>query len=189
MQINNNAKYTFLIFFVILSTIFIYFKYFPNDKDLKSTEKNLEENYNSNIIEDVKYSSKDDNGNEYLINANKGEIDLSKPNVIYLTDVEAMIKQTDTDDIVINSDFGKYDSENFDTIFSKNVIIKSLKRRITGEYLELSLEKNLLLISRNVIYEDEENIMKSDVIEVDIKTKDTKIFMYDENNKVNIKNY
>ena len=31
--------------------------------------------------------------------------------------------------------------------------------------------------------------MKSDVIEVDIKTKDTKIFMYDENNKVNIKNY
>ena len=171
MQINNNAKYTFLIFFVILSTIFIYFKYFPNDKDLKSTEKNLEENYNSNIIEDVKYSSKDDNG-EYLINANKGEIDLQKP-IIYLTDVEAMIKQTDTDDIVINSDLENMIWK-FWYNFFKNVIIKSLKRRITGEYLELSLEKNLLLISRNVIYEDEENIMKSDVIEVDIKTKDTK---------------
>ena len=30
---------------------------------------------------------------------------------------------------------GKYNSENFDTIFSKNVIINYLDNKITGEYL------------------------------------------------------
>ena len=45
-----------------------------------------------------------------------------------------------------------------------------------------------MIISKNVIYTNLKNILKSDVIEINIKTKDTKIFMYEENNKVNIKN-
>ena len=61
--------------------------------------------------------------------------------------------------------------------------------KITGEYLDFSLEKNLMFISRNVIYTKEKNVMKSDVIEVDIQTKDTRVFMYKKDNKVNIKNY
>ena len=38
-----------------------------------------------------------------------------------------------------------------------------------------------------MIYTNLENIMKADVIEIDIKTKDTKIFMYEDEKKVNIK--
>ena len=45
-----------------------------------------------------------------------------------------------------------------------------------------------MIISKNVIYTNLENILKADVIEINIKTKDTKIFMYEENKKVNIKN-
>ena len=45
-----------------------------------------------------------------------------------------------------------------------------------------------MIISRNVIYTNLENILKADVVEINIKTKDTKIFMYEENKKVNIKN-
>ena len=45
-----------------------------------------------------------------------------------------------------------------------------------------------MIISRNVIYSNLENILKADVIEVDIETKDTKIYMYENNKKVNIKN-
>ena len=35
-----------------------------------------------------------------------------------------------------------------------------------------------MYISKNVIYHTE-NILKADIIQVDIKTKDTKIFMYE----------
>jgi hypothetical protein len=44
-----------------------------------------------------------------------------------------------------------------------------------------------MIISRNVIYTNLENILKADVIEMNVQTKDTKIFMYKNNEKVNIK--
>ena len=75
----------------------------------------------------------------------------------------------------------------FDTIFSKNVIVEYLENKITGEYLDFSLIKNRMIISNNVIYTNLENILRADVIEINIDTKDTKIFMYEENKKVNVK--
>ena len=39
-----------------------------------------------------------------------------------------------------------------------------------------------------MIYTNLENILKADVIEMNIKTKDTKIYMLENKKKVNIKN-
>ena len=89
--------------------------------------------------------------------------------------------------IEISSDFGKYNINNYDTIFSKNVIITYLENKITGGYLDFSWDKNLMIISKNVILENKNNTLKADVIELNIKSRDIKIFMYEENKKVNIK--
>ena len=43
-----------------------------------------------------------------------------------------------------------------------------------------------MIISKNVIYTNLENILKADVVEINLKTKDSKIFMYEKNKKVNI---
>ena len=138
-------------------------------------------------MEDVSYSSKDAKGNEYIVNASKGEIDYDRPNIIYLTNVRAFIKLTNSNDVTITSDFGKYNTNNFDTIFSKNVEINYLDNKITGEYLDFSIERNSMIISKKVVYTNLENILKADVIEINVTTKDTKIFMYKDNQKVNIK--
>ena len=45
-----------------------------NEKDL--VQENEDVIYNSNIIKDVYYISKDSEGNEYIIKAKEGEIDL-----------------------------------------------------------------------------------------------------------------
>jgi len=45
----------------------------------------------------------------------------------------------------------------------------------------------LMIFSRDIIYENKDSILKADVIEMNIKTKDTKILMYEKNKKVNIK--
>jgi hypothetical protein len=63
-----------------------------------------------------------------------------------------------------------------------------LENKITGEYLDFSMKRNSMIISRNVVYTNLENILKADVIEIDITSKDTKIFMLQDNKKVNIKN-
>ena len=48
-------------------------------------------------------------------------------------------------------------------------------------------EKNFMLISKNVVYRNSENTLKADAVEIEIKTRDTKIFMYEKDKKVNIK--
>ena len=180
----------FLLLFSILILFLFFFKH-RAQKEITISEPTIKSEdvvYNSNIIENVNYTTKDADGNEYLINAIEGEIDYSNSNIIYLKKVKANIKLKNSENILITSDFGKYNSDNFDTIFSKNVIINYLDNKINGEYLDFSLIRNSMIISKNLIYTNLENVLKADVIEIDIKTKDAKIFMYEKDKKVNIKN-
>jgi len=184
-----------LILSLIIITWFVYSEYFKEDKSKLSkpvnpTLENEEEVvYNSNIIKDINYTSRDLKGNEYILVAKEGEIDLDNSDIIFLTDVTAYIKLVKNSElIVITSNYGKYNTINYDTIFSKNVKIDYVDNIITGDYLDFSMIKNLLIVSRNVVYKNLENTMKADVIELDTATKDTKIFMYNSNEQVNIVN-
>ena len=178
----------FTIFFLLIVILIIYLKFLKKPEAIQADKPKEDEIvYNSNIIKDVNYISKDADGNEYIITAQQGEIDYTKSNIIFLTKVKALIKLNNSENITITSDFGKYNTNNFDTIFSKNVIIKYLENKITGEYLDFSLKRNSMIISKNLVYTNSDNVLKADVVEINIKTKDTKIFMYENNKKVNIK--
>ena len=65
-------------------------------------------------------------------------------------------------------------------------MINYLDNKITGEYLDFSPNRNSMILSRQVVYTNPSNILKADVVEINLKTKDTKIFMYEKNKKVNI---
>ena len=184
--------FTFLILFYTKSS---------DDKNLIEKEKvvKLVENENIeilnekieslNIIEDVSYSAKDTRGNEYFLKAREGTIDQNESNFIFLKSVKAIIDLKDYKLIEISSDFGKYDINNYDTIFSKNVIITYLDNIITGDYLDFSWDKNLMLVSRDVILKNNKNSLQADVIEMDIEKRDIKIFMYEDSKKVNIRSF
>ena len=187
MFIKKFAKIFFIILLLLLTFYFIHLKYFKNNKVVESENENEDISYNSNILKDIKYTTKDKDGNEYLITALKGEIDFSNSNILFLTNVSAIIKLNTSEIVTIVSDYGKYNSENNDTIFSKNVIVNYLDNKITAEYLDFSLEKNFMSISKNVVYRNPENSLKADVVEIEIKSRDTKIFMYEKDKKVNIK--
>ena len=187
---------TLIIFFFLL--IFFYLELNDNKVLVQKKEKlelvqkednEIEEEkiQSSNVIEDVSYSAKDTKGNEYFLKAVEGTIDQNESNYIFLKSVKANINLKNYNLIEISSDFGKYDINNYDTIFSKNVLITYLNSKITGDYLDFSWDKNLMIISKNVILENNKSLLKADVIEMDIKSRDIKIFMYEENKKVNIK--
>jgi len=180
----------FLVFF--LSIIFFLSKKseFNVESKINEQEQLAEEkinNYNSSTMKNVEYFSEDQKGNKFTILANEGEIDPETPNIISLKEVRGFIELIDSELITINSNFGKYNTNNSSAIFSENVIVKYLDNIITGEYLDFLLERNRLIFSRNIIFENPENIVKSDVVEVDISTKNTKIYMFEKNNKVIIK--
>ena len=99
-----------------------------------------------------------------------------------------MIKLNNSENVKITSNFGKYNILTYDTIFSKNVIIRYLDNKINGEYVDFSIARNSMIVTKDVIYTNINNILKADVMEMNLTTKDVKIFMHSENNKVNIKN-
>ena len=183
-------KNKLFLLFALLLIVFLYL-YLKSSKQTETTnvenETKTEEIYTSNIIKNVNYSSIDAKGNQYIIYAEQGEIDYDKTNVVFLTKVKAFIKLTNSNQIKINSNYGKYNTDNFDTIFSKNVIIKYLDNEIKGEYLDFSIGRNSMIISKNVTYTNEKNILKADIVEIDIETKNTKISMFNNEKKVNIK--
>ena len=182
-----------LIFFIFLILLLFYLKYFKNNqiisKNIIKEDKKIitSQNDNSTYIDNINYISSDTKGNRYQITAEQAEIKIEDSDEMLLKNVVAYIFIKDSDTTMITSNFGVYNSKNYDTIFSKNVIILYPGHKITGEYLDLSFLKNLGTISKNVIYKGEKTSLFADKVEINLTTKDTKIFMDDKNNKVLVK--
>jgi len=180
-----------IIFFLIFILIaFLIFKKLEKEKISKSIQNNIDDIplYYSNVIKDINYTTTDLKGNVYTITASEGEIDLNNSDVIFLKKVIGVIKLKNSENINISSKFGKYNMKNLDTIFSKDVVITYQDNKVIGENLDYSMIRGTMIISRNVVFTNQENILKADTIEINTASKDTKIYMYDLNKKVNVIN-
>ena len=178
-----------LIFLIFLISLSFYLKYFNNNaKILKNNliEKKIQisQNSSSTYIDNIDYVSSDVRGNKYQITADQAEIKIKNSDVMFLENVIAYIFIKNSDTVKITSNFGKYNSKNYDTIFSKNVIVVYPGHKITGEYLDFSFLDNIGTISIDVIYNGDETNLFADKIEMNLTTKDTKIFMNDTDKKV-----
>ena len=185
----NRNFYIFLLIFTILILGFFYYLKIEKKDQIKSQKVIIEDEkeiYTSNIINNVSYKANDNRGNEYSINALTGEIDIKDNDIIFLTDVKAVIKLENSENIKITSKFGKYNISNNDTIFSKDVLIEYLENKIKSEYLDFSIVRDTMIVTKNVVYTNATNVMKADVIEMNLSSKNIKIFMHLDQKKVKI---
>ena len=178
-----------MVLVIIIISLWFYLKYFT--KSFEGVEETpviekIDENQNntSTYIDDINYVSNDTRGNKYQITAKQAEIKVENSDVMFLRDVVAFIFIKDSDTVKITSNFGKYNSINYDTIFSENVIVIYPGHKITGEYLDFSFLNNLGTFTENVFYTGEKTSLFADKIEMNLATKDTKIFMNDTEKKV-----
>ena len=171
-----------MVLVIIIISLWFYLKYFTKDfkdlKDLPAIEKiDKNQNNDSTYINDINYTSIDERGNKYQITAKLAEIKIENSDVMFLTDVIAFIFIKNKDTVKITSNYGKYNTINYDTFFSENVIVIYPGHKITGEYLDFSFLKDLGTISKNVIYTGDKTNLFADKVEINLTTKDTKIFM------------
>ena len=181
-----------MVLVIIFISLWFYLKYFTkNFEDVKETrvKEKIGENRNSTstYIDDIDYVSTDAMGNKYQITAKQAEIKIENSDVMFLKGVVAFISIKDSETVKIISNFSKYNSKNYDTIFSKNVIVIYPGHKITGEYLNFSFLSNLGTFIENVVYTGEKTNLFADKIEMNLTTKDTKIFMNNTKKKVLIK--
>ena len=175
-------------FFLILVLIIGYFTIFYKKKTPRETVTPEVENIeSSNLLSELNFSSEDNRGNLYTLKAQSGEIDFENKDIIFLKNIEAIIKLKNSEDIFISSNFGKYNTENSDTIFSKNVLILYQDYKVNSDYLEFSIDKNLFTISKDVSLSGGEYSINADVIEMNINTRKVEIFMLEGLKKVKIK--
>lgn len=178
-----------MLLVIILISLWFYLKYFTkNFEDVKETKviEKIDENQNSTstYINDINYVSTDAKGNKYQITAKQAEIKIENSDLMFLTDVVAFVFIKDKDTVKITSNFGKYNTKNYDTIFSENVIVIYPGHKVTGEYMDFSFLTNLGVFTTNVIYTGEKTNLFADKMEMNLTTKDTKIFMNDTGKKV-----
>ena len=178
-----------MVFVIIIISLWFYLKYFTNNfKDVKEVQDigkiNEEQSSDSTYINDINYTSIDLRGNKYQITAKLAEIKIENSDVMFLTDVIAFIFIKNKDTVKITSNYGKYNTINYDTFFSEDVIVVYPGHKITGEYLDFSFLTNLGIFTTNVIYTGEKTNLFADKIEMNLTTKDTKIFMNNVGEKV-----
>ncbi len=188
-----------LIVFLIILTIFFYQKYMVlNNSDLKLMKKENDSQVNNeklvskknqeteNIIENLRYVSKDLFGNTYIINAQSAQIEEGNVNQIKLFEVMAKIIQKDDEVIYINSDSADYNKVNNNTLFKTNVNVKYGKQSIDADIIDFNFLKNQIKIKENVYYRNNNAKLNADKIEIDIESKKLTISMNKKNDNIKI---
>ena len=178
-----------LIMIIIFATY--YFNFYQNKIDnkisnLKDDNIDVFKENSSSVIKNIKYTSTDNKGNKYEIESLVGKIDLDNPDIIHMTGVKALISLKSSGTIEIKSNFAEYNSKNYDTNFSENVLVTFEDHKIMSDNLDLFFEKHLAQIMNNLIYENSTTRLIADKIEIDLITKNSKIFMYNDQDKIKI---
>ena len=180
----------FLVLIFLIISSFIFLKYFKQTVFENNTKQNTLVNTSTgeSLIEELKYLSTDKEGNEYKIEAKKGNIDKNNPDVIYLENVKSVILLQNSEQISIKSKYAKYNTKTFDTFFNVAVSVDYGEHILKSEFLDLSFENNLVSIYDNVRYLSGISSLKADKAQIDILNKKIKIFMDNPNKKVQINN-
>ena len=188
MKYKTIIQFIFGIFFLTIIFLF-YNKYFPSNKEpliTQSTNGNSKSlKAESNLINDMRYKTTDGNGNKYFIYSKYGEEDISNPEIILMKNVVARIEIFEKDTIYIKSLSAKYNTTSYETNFNKDVELKYLDHEIFSENMDLSFQKNFVWLYTNVIYKGFDYKLFADKIEIDLITKNSKIYT-DDNEKVKI---
>jgi len=193
-----------LLSIVFFSFFYVYKFYFKTKDNIKIDQSDIVQNNSSddinnnksdfdidnqnNLIKNLSYFSKDNLGNEYIIESKYSELNLDNVDIISMESVSAKIIMANSKPIYVTSNFAKYNNENYETTFTDNVLIVYLDNKIRCEKFHISIKNNFANVTDNVIYENPNGILIADTIEIDLITKNSKIFMIDKSKKVMVLN-
>ena len=193
-----------LIIFLIVLTYLVFKKYYIKNeietqlsKKDGAISKSDAQKTDKNLIKDISYTANNSRGDIYLLLADYGEIYIDNQELMFLTEVNGRITLRDGKIITIKSDFANFNTKSFETTFINNVVVERRDEKITGDELYLVLEKdekeiqdsiekdeNLVRMSRNVIYLKPGYNLSADILEIDLITKNIRIYMMNKYKKV-----
>ena len=179
-----------ILIVIIVISIFFYKNSNQNKKANISIKLNNQSKIinsdNSNLISNLKYVVEGEDGISYTITSEIGELSVEQPNLILMRRVLAVIKNNYGKPLTITADNAIYNNINHDTQFYDNVLMIYQEQVINSDNFDLVFINNLATIKNNVVYKDQNTKLFADKVEINILTKNSKIFMYDKQKKIKI---
>ena len=184
----------FLLLIILFSLIIsVFLLYFNEKENLNGTNIKTFKNIDSEIdketgtlIKDINYSFYDQSGNYYELFAEIGKMDLKNSDKMFMTNVTATIYLKNSSPIIIVSKYANYNKINHETNFFENVKMTHLIHKATSENLDISFSDNKASMYNNIIYKKPGTQLYADRLEIDLITKNTKIFMDNKFEKIKI---
>ena len=179
-----------IILLIILISYLVLNIYFFDKKDISDLDLNEnlvieEDNLNfDNVMENLEYKSSDKSGNNYIIKAKKGKVNLEKENLLILEDVYGEIKLVGKSTIYIYSNFAQYNRNNFDTRFYQNVLVNYGDKRFNCDNLDLFFKDNFGSMYNNIVFVDENTQINADQVNMNLLNGDINIKMFQEEKKI-----
>ncbi len=175
---------------VLVICLFIYKQYFvEKNTSKKMISKNNELNLENenNLIKNLKYDVKFENGTTYNISADLSEIiDVNNQETVKMQKVTALIINEGSLPLIISSDNAVFNNITYNTSFDKDVTINYINNSIKSQKLFLDFQNSVVIIKEDIIYEGINGLGKADNIKINLKTKDIQIFMDNNDDKVKI---
>ena len=184
MNIKLFYQFILICIILIISTIF-FKKYFTSEQKVENLEI-IENKLDLNVIKDIKYFSKDTEGNTYEIVADSGVTDIENPYLIELKNVKAKIIFDKKKEVLISSNYAIYNQDNYDTEFNEDVKINYTEHKISCNKLNAIFSKNIAILEGDLIYNNLNTELFADVMEIDLISKSTKTFMINNNERVKV---
>ena len=179
----------FLVMIILIISFIFQQKYFNKDnKDILKNRSDVDINNSekNSFIEALNYTAEDLKGNKYTIESKNANYEEINSEIIIMTEVLATIDLVNSENIEIYAKKAVYNTLNQDTSFSNGVLINYSYHNIESKNLDLSFNKKTAFIYNNIIYKNLNTTLRADKIEIDLITKDSKVFMYDKSKNIEI---
>ena len=184
----------FIALFLLIISVFLV--YFNKEENLNETNIKTVKNIDSEIdketgtlIKDINYSFSDPSGNYYELFSEFGKVDMQNSDKMFMTNVKALIYLKDSSPIKITSKYAIYNKIDHETNFFESVELTHLIHKTTSENLDISFNDNKASMYKNIVYNKPGTKLTADRLEIDLITKNTKIFMDNKSEKIKIINY
>ena len=185
------ALQLFLICLLISLSVIFYMYYINSNKIIEESKKEiqneiLDKNQN-NLIRNLIYEVKFDNNTQYIISAELSELVYENDiEIVKMQKVNAKFVDENNKPLIITSKNAIYNNSNYNTEFSRDVMISYENNTVNSGNLDLNFVENLITIYNNVVYEGSNGLAKTDNIKINLITKQINIFMNDAEEKVEL---
>ena len=185
------ALQLFLICLLISLSVIFYMYYINSNKIIEESKKEiqneiLDKNQN-NLIRNLIYEVKFDNNTQYIISAELSELVYENDiEIVKMQKVNAKFVDENNMPLIITSKNAIYNNSNYNTEFSRDVMISYENNTVNSDNLDLNFVENLITIYNNVVYEGSNGLAKTDNIKINLITKQINIFMNDAEEKVKL---